>query len=156
MYGRAVRGVGVVVLTGVVAMVGPALAATARPKNHHFELTAVFRALTSHGESFTATGTISGSPFGQGAIVRHVNGAGAVISVGFTWFAVHGSVSGTATERRTAGPNGSVNFTVTNGQILSGAGRYHGATGTFSGTGTWPSPINSNPVTEHLNGTVRY
>src|SRR5947209_2350443 len=96
---------------GVALALAAAPVAVAKPKSHTLSLTTVFRALTSHGTSFTATGTIAGSPFGQGAIVRHVTGAGAVISVRFTWFAASGSVSGTATERRTANPDGSVTFT---------------------------------------------
>ena len=150
--GRSAAALGAALLLGIAAMFPPSSAAKAR--SHVLNLTAVFRMLAAPGASFTATGTIAGTPFGQGAIVRHVSAVGNVLSVKFTWFATNGSVSGTVGETRTNHPDGSVTFVVTKGRITRGGGTYRGATGQFSGTGNEPS--SSSPVTEHLRGTVTY
>jgi hypothetical protein len=143
------------VLGLALALAAPAVSA-ARPKTHKLNVTAVFdrRPGVAPSASFTATGTIAGSPFGHGAIVRQVTVAGNVLSVRLTLFGESGSVSGTATDRRTFNPNGSVSFTVTSGRILRGAGAYRGATGKFTGSGSEPNLTAS--VTERLHGTVRY
>lgn len=136
----------------------PAIAATtgrAAASSHRLKLTAEFHTLTGLPTGkFTATGTIAGSPFAAGAIVRHVSTLGNTLSVKFTWFATNGSVSGTATEKRTSNPDGSASFAIMKGRITGGGGAYRGATGTFSGTGTNPN-LNS-PVVEHLSGQVKY
>jgi hypothetical protein len=138
----------------VLALTAPAVSA-AKPKTHKLNVTAVFdRQPGAAPTSFTATGTIAGSPFGHGAIVRHVTTAGNVLSVRLTLFGESGSVSGTATERRTLNPNGSFSFTVISGRILRGAGAYRGATGKFTGSGSEPNL--SSSVTERLHGTVKY
>src|SRR5436305_224952 len=54
-----------------VAMVSEA-AARSSARKHSLALTALFESLGSPGGSFVATGTISGSPLGSGALVRHV------------------------------------------------------------------------------------
>ena len=136
----------------------PAIGATggrAAARSHKLKLTAAFHTLKGLPiGSYTATGTIAGSPFGAGAIVRHVNATGPTLSVKFTWFATNGSVSGTVTEKRTSNPDGSASFAITKGRITGGGGAYRGAMGTFSGTGTNPN-LNS-PVVEHLSGQVKY
>jgi hypothetical protein len=136
-----------------IAVAVPASTAT-KTRSHALNLTAVFRALVAPSASFTSTGTIAGTPFGQGAIVRQVTAVGNALSVKFTWFATNGSVSGTAKETRTIHPNGSVTFAVTTGRITRGGGAYRGAGGKFSGTGTEPNL--SSPVTEHLQGAATY
>ena len=145
-------------LAGVGALLslagGPVAANAAGAKRHKLNVTAVFRALTTHSATFTATGTISGRPFGSGAVIRQVTGSGSVISVKFTWFTTRGSVSGQANETRTLHPDGSFTFAVTKGRILRGTGSYRGATGTFAGTGTLAN-LNS-ATTERLHGSVKF
>ena len=154
MCRRATRASLGTVLGVALALAAPAVSA-ARPKTHKLNVTAVFdRRPGALGSSFTATGTIAGSPFGHGAIVRQVKAAGNVLSVRLTLFGESGSVSGTATDRRTFNPNGSVTFTVTGGRILRGAGAYRGATGRFTGSGSEPNL--SASVTERLHGTLKY
>src|SRR5256885_14162042 len=141
MCRRATRASFGTVLGVALALAAPAVSA-AKPKTHKLNVTAVFdrRPGVAPSASFTATGTIAGSPFGHGAIVRQVKAAGNVLSVRLTLFGESGSVSGTAADRRTINPHGSGTFPGTSGRILPGARALRGAPGKVSGGGGEPEP----------------
>jgi hypothetical protein len=144
----------------VVAVLGIALVAASPAQAARYSLdgTVTIATLQSTGSPPISgtdqyAGTYEGD-FGSGAIVG-TNAYGPVPNFQGTLRAFYkkGSVKGTLAGSGTPNPDGSISFSGT-GEVNSGSGKYKGAKGKFSFSGT--AAANSTVITYEVFGSVKY
>ena len=114
------------------------------------------------GSRNTSAGTVTGT-LGSGAIVQKllITGHPTVTTYTFsatsTGFYAHGTTKVSVTGTATAQANGSTTV-AGHGHYTGGTGRYRGARGKFSFTGTIPppNPTVPTPLVGHLTGSISY
>jgi hypothetical protein len=150
-----------------ISLIGLAIAAPlahAGPTSHHIKLT-IHSFTTSSSTSNDTPGTrqmgvglVSGTPIGQGVStladkVTTASQAGIKFKGDFTIYTVNGNLSATITinvkPNATGGATGSGAGTFT-----GGTGRYRGAHGQFTFTGS--QTASAPDFTVHLSGTAKY
>jgi hypothetical protein len=114
------------------------------------------------GSTATDVGTFSGS-LGRGAIIQKtvITGHPTLTTYTFkgtsTGFFAHGTTRSAFTGTATAQANGDLTVSG-HGHYTGGTGRYVGARGkwSFSGTAPPPAPGKPTPLVGHVTGTIRY
>lgn len=146
----------VTVLLGVMAVaVAPAQAA-----KYNLDSTATINTIFESGNppisgSIDYAGSIKGA-LGSGAILGHNDfGTPAVgdFQGTFKAFFAKGTLQGTLQGSGGPAPGGGLSFSGS-GEITKGRGKYKGATGKFTFTGT--QPANSTITTFEIDGSVKY
>jgi len=144
----------VTVLLGVMALA----AAPAEAARHSFDGTIKLAAIEETGNPpFSGSANYAGrvtSSLGHGAILAHNDYSASPAFQGtFRIFYKKGTLKATTSGSGSLEPGGGTSITGT-GQITKGAGKYKGAKGKFTFTGT--QPPNSTVRTFELDGSVRY
>jgi hypothetical protein len=145
---RLCIGIAVVVM-GVLLMPGVADSAA---KKRAVDITVKAAVVDSANGVNTVAGTLSGKPFGSGAVVYKSRLSGSDIAATYKAFYAKGTLRGTSLLTPTPQPDGSISF-AGNLQVKGGTGKYHDATGKdLKVTGT----LANNLIRFHITGSVRY
>lgn len=106
------------------------------------------------GSSSTSAGTVSRGALGRGAITSKLTFGENLSFTGSTRsFFAAGTVAGTLKGSAKGNPDGSVTFSGS-GTFTGGTGRFRGAKGKFSFTGTLPS--GAQVTTLQVKGSIKY
>lgn len=156
MVTRGARRLYIAIAVAVVALLVPGLAGAANPaaakQKHKVDITVKAAVVGSSGSGNTVAGTVSGRPFGEGAVVYKTRPAGSDLAATYTGFSKGGTLRGTTLVTPAAQPDGTTSFTGTL-QVKGGTGRYRGAKGKdLKIVGT----LANNILTFRITGTVRY
>ena len=141
-----------VAVVAVFALSVAGSSAATKKTKHKVDLVVKAAIVGTSGDSNTVAGTVSGKPFGDGAVVYRTHPAGSDLAATYTGFSKGGTVRGTTLVTATPQPDGTTTFTGTL-QAKGGTGRYRGARGKdLKVTGT----LAGNILTFQIKGTIRY
>jgi len=161
MLTRSIAVIAVIATTAVATLIAP-LVAGAAPTAHPLRMTINDSTITSQGDRIgnrqTTAGLVAGNPLGNG--VESISDKVAkATNTTFTFkgtttiYTTHGSVSGAITITITPQSSGGATGTGS-GTITSGTGRYAGAHGHFTFTGS--EGATSSVFSSHATGTISY
>ena len=145
-------------LAAVLALALVTTADAAKKKKHKITLNSTIQAHGVNASGNPIAGTLSDPTFGSGAAVyttgtaTMVNGK-TVEPVTFEAFAALGTVKGSGTVTVTPGTGSAPATVIGTGKITSGTGKYKGAKGSITTTGTLDS---MSYAVIHVTGTVTY
>jgi hypothetical protein len=130
-----------------------AIAPAAQSKVRRDSVVATVTKKSQRGSTVLYTGTVRSKLFGRGTVTQTVRIQGLRASGSFVIRYRRGTIRGTTTAVGRPALNGTAKFTGT-ARITGGTGRYKGARGSGSYTGT--SPLNLSRATFRQTGTVDY
>jgi hypothetical protein len=130
-------------------LAAPASAAT----THRDSVVATVHRQSQSGATIVYTGTVRSTLFGRGTVRQVVRLRGLSATGAFTIRYAAGTITGSTSARGKPHLDGTATFTGS-ARITGGTGRYRGATGSGSYSGS--GPLNLTKATFRQTGTVRY
>jgi len=136
-----------------LALLGGVPASAQDVKKHTVNVTVKASVVSSSQGVVVVAASASGPPLGSGAAVFRNTSSGSTIKSKFTAFGKAGAVTGTSTTKATPLPQGGTTF-AGSATITGGTGRFKGATGKLTVTGTMPK--DSTVTTFKVTGKATY